>query len=149
MAKAFVKSIKDEKLKIWYAKAAVGLIVSDGAFSEEERFYLQGILMFIGDPNCVQDLVAAMKNMKAPKLSNLRTDREEAVRVLLELATVIAADDKIVKKEASYLMFIGEKMGFDFVYTRRVLAWAIEYMKAERGRTELLDRAAASKAHFA
>ena len=138
MPAAFIKSLPN-KTKVWYALAATGLMISDGNLGESERYYLEGILMFLGEPAAVAEIVESIKQKKIPDLPNLRTDRKTAVHIFLELASLTISDERLMKQEVRYLVQVGKKLGFEQDFIHKVLRWGKDLLAVEKQRKWLME----------
>jgi len=139
MASAFIKSLPDNT-KIWYAHATAGMMISDGKLDDAELFYLKGVLMFLDDKEVREELIAEVKEKKLPQLDNLKTDRETATRLLIELAIIGFLDDHLTKSEASYFMEVGEKLGFHRYFSKLVIDWGLKNAVVEKERKHIFQQ---------
>lgn len=136
MASAFINSLPDN-IKFWFAQAAVGMIIADGKIYKDERFYLEGILMFLDGDDQLDEIMKIVNNQQVPKLAKVRTNRKIATRILIEIGTITVQDGVISKNEAVFFDYIGRRLGFDSFFAKRVLDWATEYAVVEAKRKAL------------
>ena len=131
MASAFIKSLP-ESAKVWFAHAVAGVILADGKVNEDELFYLKGTIMFLGDHQEVKNIIEMVKAKKQPELDRLNIDRKTAIHIFIELVKLTVTDDKLSKEEAQYFTSIGAHLGFDAIFSKKVLEWGTKFCEVNR-----------------
>ncbi|MBF0280333.1 MAG: hypothetical protein HQM13_21235 [SAR324 cluster bacterium] len=131
MASAFIKSLP-ESAKVWFSRAVAGVILADGKVNEDELFYLKGTIMFLGDDLEVKNIIDSVKAKQTPQLDRLTVDRKTAARMFIELVKLTVTDDKLTREEAQYFVSIGTHLGFDSIFSKKVLEWGKKFCEVNR-----------------
>ncbi|MBF0289123.1 MAG: TerB family tellurite resistance protein [SAR324 cluster bacterium] len=117
----------DTEQKNWYAVAICGAIIADGNVAPEELLYLEKALSFLPSREKVASLIQAVKDQKIPPLDTLKSaSRETQSRMLVELTSVMSADNTLSSREMDYLFNIGKKLGFEREFVQAIMRWANE-----------------------
>ncbi len=140
MPSAFIKSLPDE-VKPWFAQAVAGLLMSSGKIDAQELFYLEGVLMFLGDKKEVDKTVEIVKTKAKPKLPALKTDKKTAARMFIELATVAVKNENLSTVEADYFVHIGNRLGFEASFSEKVLEWSNKFSVVDHAKKKLIKEA--------
>lgn len=110
--------------KKWYAMSIAGAVTSDGVVDDEELEYLKIAISFLDDPNDINEIVTMAKERKVPRLGQLRNvRRQDAFRILLALAKIVAADNVITNGEKNYITMACGKLGFSKIFAKKLFTW--------------------------
>jgi len=148
MASAFIKSIQDPIAKEWYARAAVGLLSTDGVLSTDEQDYFDGIIMFLENDDLKAELKNAVRRGQPPVLGNLDIDRRETARIFLELIEMLLKDERLDNAEVQHLLAIGGHLGFEGGYCRKAMKWAEEMLRVEKAKNDLIAQGSSQKPRY-
>lgn len=140
MASAFIKSLPED-VKPWFSQAVAGMILASGKIEPAELFYLEGTLMFLGQKEEVDKIVEIVKTKEKPLLPALKTNKVNAARMFIELATVAVKDDKLSVAEEDYFVHIGNRLGYDPSFSKKILAWANRFCVVDHEKKQLTKEA--------
>ena len=136
----FISSLPHD-VKKWFAEAVAGMILADGQVSEAELDHFKNTIRFLGSIEEVNEVVHLIKQRTPPNLKILKTDRKVASHVYMQLALLAITDDHLSKKEVKYFYLIGTKLGFDEGFSDKIMKWAVEMLKVNRQKAELIKEA--------
>lgn len=103
------------KVKKWIAYAITGAICSDGVVSQEELEFLKKAIDFLDDKESVYAIVEMAKEKTIPDLtylSNEDVSRQQALRIMHLIGSIIIDDYKLTKTEKTYLEIVAHKLRF-------------------------------------
>lgn len=136
---SFISQLSTEH-RDWLAEAIVGIAVADKSVVASELLYVRSIMACIDEKEEVDKLVCMLKTLEAPTLENLKIDREMAARIFLYLAEMAGIDNRLTQREADFLKYIGERLGFDKENINRVVLWTFEMVAIAKKNVELINK---------
>jgi tellurite resistance protein len=124
--------------QIWSAKAIAGIIVADGVVTNAELEILRESIGFLEDLEEINNIVEMVKQRKKPKLEVLKADRKIATKILMSLALVALADDKLSHTETEYFAYIAGKLGFQSSLAKMTIIWGREHIALNRKKNSII-----------
>ncbi|MBF0289901.1 MAG: response regulator [SAR324 cluster bacterium] len=97
----------------WVIKASIGVICVDGKIDKTEMIYIQAVASANKNKDHVQQIVEMVKAREVPRLNALKVGIEMGFKILNNLIRIVVCDEKISKKEAEYLLYLGGKLGLN------------------------------------
>ncbi|MBF0287511.1 MAG: response regulator [SAR324 cluster bacterium] len=108
--------------KQWVIQACIGVICVDGKVDKTEMIYVQAVASANKSKDHVQQVVEMVKAREVPRLNVLKVGTEMGFKILNQLIRIVVCDEKISKKEAEYILYLGGKLGL----TKQVVLSMIE-----------------------
>ena len=140
MTSGLQPELLNENQKHWFANAICGAVTADGSIAPEEVEYLERALGFLRSQTEVNAMLQSVKDQKLPPLDKLpEATREMEIKIFIELALVISADNILGTREIDYLLKTGKKLGFDREFVRVVIRWASEGIVWKRKMLHLIE----------
>lgn len=104
---------KEEKVKLWYAKAVAGAVISDGEISKNEIEYLKIAIDFITREQYQSEIRPFLDSKELPLLNSIDVlDPAFSERAFVTITRIIAADNKVTRSEIDYLRSVGKSLGY-------------------------------------
>lgn len=121
---SFIASLNPKELH-WFVDAIKGMIMCNKGLRKEEKGYLQTVMTFLYDKEEAKRLVSMIKTgEQETEMTPITLDKGKAFQVAVVLIKFALVDGIITKAEADFFRTACLQMGFDPIFTNRMLVWA-------------------------
>lgn len=128
--------------KLWFAKAILGAVTSDGRVDKEELLFLKQAISFLDDIEEIKKLIEAAKRREIPELTQRKDfSRDVAFKMMMCLCQIVSYDGEISEGEDLFIREIGRKLGFDHGFIEKTILFSTHAMKLSNKLKEMRKEA--------